>query len=163
MAQVLVQQVYNRFTGYVTGSTQIPADNSRPQNTEGDEYMAVNFTPKFANSTLEIEVYVCGSLTTGGAGSWSVALFRGLDTDCKAAITVGASTDRAHPATLKHFEPAGMAGTPIRFAVRIGPTAATTFHFNGIPSTPYFNGTVPSYILIREWNEEILNINGIDV
>ncbi len=50
-------QVVNTETGAVaTGTTVMPADNTIPQNTEGDEYMTLAITPTNTNNKLLIEV-----------------------------------------------------------------------------------------------------------
>ena len=50
-------------TGAVaTGTTQIPSDDTIPQNTEGDEYMTLAFTPNSATSTLIIQVTIFAGL-----------------------------------------------------------------------------------------------------
>lgn len=65
-------------------STLIPADNTIPQNTEGKEYLTMDFTPKFANSKLLVEAFV-PVVDNTGTNTFTLALFKDSEANAFAA------------------------------------------------------------------------------
>jgi hypothetical protein len=67
VASGAVVQVVNAVTGSVsTGTTIIPADDTIPQITEGNEYMTLAVTPLSATNKLRIDV-VCIATTSASS------------------------------------------------------------------------------------------------
>ena len=80
-----VVQVVNVKDGEVaTGTTQIAADDTIPQNTEGDEYMTLSITPKSTSNILLIEASINGYHTN--AGEFKVCLLKVIDEVVPAVI-----------------------------------------------------------------------------
>jgi hypothetical protein len=143
--------VSNSQTGTVaTGTTTIPQDNTIPQNTEGDQYMTLSYTPTSASSKLQIDVVAFGSSSANC--SMVMALFQDSVANALAATTqynVGGPTNN-YAQTLKHTMTAGTTSA-ILFKVRIGLDNAGTFTFNGRGGNQLFGGVGASSITVTEY------------
>jgi hypothetical protein len=141
----------NSQTGTVaTGTTTIPQDNTIPQNTEGDQYMTLSYTPTSASSKLQIDVAAFGSSSANC--SMVIALFQDSVANALAATTqysVGGPTNN-YAQTLKHTMTAGTTSA-ILFKVRIGLDNAGTFTFNGRGGNQLFGGVGASSITVTEY------------
>lgn len=145
----VVQEVYTQTGAVASGTTQIPYDNTIPQNTEGDEYMTLAITPTNSSNTLRIEALINFSNSTGSA-SCCAALFQDSTANALNAVA-GASSGGAIPSQMKivHEMTAGTTSATT-FKVRAGPNAAQTFTFNGSSGAGIFNGVYMSSITITE-------------
>jgi hypothetical protein len=124
------QIVFFRTSDYSSGSTIIPIDNTIPQNTEGDQYMSIDFIPLSSKSILEIDVNA--TLSFSSSGTITMALFQ--DSVANAICS----------------KPAGFVGGPgemigafMRHILKSTSTSLTTFKFragNVNAGTTYFNG-----------------------
>lgn len=94
-------------------STQIPTDNTIPQNTEGAEYLTVTITPTSATSKLRITF--SGWLSNSGLGSATVALFQ--DSTANALSSYYSTQGGADYGT----------GVNLIYEMTSGTTSATTF------------------------------------
>lgn len=147
-----VVQVVNYQTGAsTTGTTEIPADDTIPQNTEGDEYMTLAITPTSATNKLKIDVVMKGAHSTNML--WIVALFQDTTANALAAVTGGIPgggiTDGC--TAFSHWMTAGTTSSTT-FKVRAGGYAdGGTFTFNGSwAGTRLFGGVCASSITITE-------------
>jgi hypothetical protein len=133
---------------YASGINPIPADNSIPQITEGDQYMSLTFTPTNAASTLEISVTFNAAIASG---SYTIAaLFVvGTSNALKSVFTAIAANSGAN-LSMFHSQVAGTT-SPLTFTVRGGAAAAATMYFNGASGSPFFGGTIASQITIKEY------------
>lgn len=132
-APVIAQVVTATSSSTSTGTTQIPADTSIPQNTEGTEFLTCAITPTNSGSTLIVSAEIMGSSGTAGR-IIAAALFRDSTAD---AIAVGTATSTGSnvdaPFTI-----------PVRAVVTAGSTSATTFKIRmgmNNSGTVTFNGT----------------------
>jgi hypothetical protein len=145
-----VINIVNTQTGaYATGTTQIPLDNTIPQNTEGDQYMSLSYTPTSAASKLQINVVANGY--TDGNAAVSAALFQDSVANALAATVIyanGAATNNI--LSFSHTMTAATTSA-ITFKVRIGADSATTFDFNGRSGGQRFNGVFASSITVMEY------------
>ena len=144
-----VLQVVNYQTGTVaTGTTTIPADNSIPQNTEGDQYMSLAITPRSATSTLIISVVWSGG-NTAAASIVSAALFQ--DSTANALAIMWSQHSPGYPAFVgfSHKMTSGTTSSTT-FKVRGGSNQAGTMTFNGNYSARIFGGVAASSITITE-------------
>ena len=147
-----VVQVVNVQDGAVaTGTTTMVADNSIPQNTEGNEFMTLAVTPTNASNNLRIDVSCIVSVPV--AAQWlSVALFQ----DSTANALSGILEIYAHTNNdvgsfhLTHWMAAGTTSATT-FKVRAGTSAAGTVTFNGRSGSQYFAGVMASSITITEY------------
>jgi len=146
-----VLQVVNYQTGAVaTGTTTIPADDTIPQITEGNEYMTLAITPKSATSVLIVSVVFFGAGSVAGQQNISVALFQDATANALASVyTQTANTNAATTIPLTHKMTSGTTSATT-FRVRAGLGAAGTTTFNGFASGRAFGGVAASSITITE-------------
>ncbi len=146
----LAQSVTFQTGASATGTTLIPLDNTIPQITEGDQYMALAFTPTNVLSTLEIEVIWVGSGNT--AGMMIVALFQDAIANALAAVvqSFASGAGQMITAPLKYSMAAGTTST-ITFRVRAGIHVAGTTYFNTSLGSAVLGGVVASRITIKEY------------
>jgi len=143
-------QTVNFETGAVaTGSTIIPNNDTIPQSNEGDQYMSLSITPKFANSKLKIEV---SAQISGGNSlvNGVLALFKDSDTDALACS--GQFENNAgvlNNCQLSHYMIAGTTST-IDFKVRAGNGISGGITFNGTGGNRRYGGALSSSITITE-------------
>lgn len=137
-------------SAFASGSTAIPADDTIPQITEGDEYMTLTVTPTSATSTLEIKA-VATLCNQSGSRSMFAALFRDSGAD---AINVGSQFSGAANAPIavpiNHTMTAGTTSA-VRFSVRGGTNGGGTNNFNGFSGGRMFGTAVKSSLVITEY------------
>lgn len=146
----LTVQVVNFESGSVaTGTTTLPADDTIPQNTEGNEYMSLAITPTNISNKLKIDVVIAvvGNSTDS---SLTAALFQDNTISALAAALVSTpATTRSYPVVFSHYMTAGTTSSTT-FKVRIGGANAGTTTFNGFNSGRIFGGVAASSITITE-------------
>lgn len=137
------------ITGAVaTGTTVIPYDDTIPQISEGDEYMALTFKPVNANDTLIITVTFVGAISTNDI--MTVALFQDSTANAIAAVYDQHSTSSyPHTTTFSYKMVAGSTSYTV-FHVRAGDSAAGTTTFNGAGGARKMGGVSASSIRIEE-------------
>lgn len=144
-----VQQVSTITGTMATGTTVIPVDNTTPQSTEGDQYMSLAITPKSTTNVLEVEVtaHISSSIANNLVG----ALFQ--DSGASALATSWTRCASAGGPEIIHFVYRMTAGTTsaTTFKFRAGGQSAGTTTFNGVSGTSFFNGTLASSMVIREY------------
>lgn len=141
-----VLQVVNTVTGtYNSGIGTIPADNTKPQNTEGTEFMSLSITPTSSSSKLLIAV--TAALSTSVSTNLLAALFQ--DSGADAISSKGVTTGGTYFESIEflHYMTAGTTSSTT-FKFRAGGNVGTTY-FNGVGAA-YFNGTMNSSITIWE-------------
>lgn len=146
-----VQRVSTLTGAVATGTTVIPADDTIPQNTEGDQYMSLAITPKASANILVITV-ACNISANSGEGP-CVALFQDSTANALAAARGGVSINGQNfPAvvTFNHIMTAGTTSATT-FKVRAGSTAAGTNTFNGSAGSRLYGGIMASSIVITEY------------
>lgn len=149
--RIMVQSVTFQTGALATGTTQIPFDNTIPQNTEGDQYMSLSITPTNALSTLEVEVSAVVSSSV--ANYIAAALFQ--DTLLGAlTVSVQSTFQAGAPCTLTlNYSQVAGGTSATTFKVRIGCITAGTTTLNGISGGggALFGGTANSKITIKEY------------
>lgn len=149
-----IVQVVNTQTGAVIENavnTQIPVDDSIPQNTEGDEYMTLAITPISATNKLLIEVLGFWSVNQTGFRWITAALFQDTTSDALAAqLTSNVTTANAgDQIRLTHYMTAGTTSATT-FKVRVGLNSTGAVTFNGSAAGRLFGGVMASSITITE-------------
>lgn len=147
-AGAVVQVANVIVTTSTTGTTIIPADDTIPQISEGNEYMTLAFTPKAATNKLKIEVVLFGSHSVT-SDLQSVALFQDAVANALAAGMDRVDSVGTRGMSLTHFMTAGTTSA-ITFRVRAGGNSAGTFTFNGTGGSRRFGGVMASSITITE-------------
>jgi hypothetical protein len=144
-----VVQVVNTQDGAVaTGTTALPADDTIPQNDEGDEYLELAITPTDAGNTLLIDVVLCYTHSVDTA--IAVALFQDATAAALAAVAnnLGAA-GAAEVAAFRHTMTAGTT-SETTFKVRAGGNTGSTMTVNGASSARLYGGVIASSITITE-------------
>lgn len=145
-----IVQVVNTTTGAVaTGTTQIPVDDTIPQNTEGDQYMSLAITPTNASNILRIQVLI--NLASDAALLYQVAaLFQDTTANAlDASLVFTANTSQIAPVSIDHWMTAGTTSATT-FKVRAGRNGSATTTVNGAGAARIFGGVLESSITITE-------------
>lgn len=144
----IIQTVTTSTGSMATGTTQIPVDNTIPQNTEGDQYMSLAITPTNSANYLEIEIQAMVSCDPNGLCVG--AMFQ--DSTANALVSSMTYTGAAGSTLPTRLFYRVLAGTTssTTFKFRAGPQNPGTVTFNGYASAAYLNGTLNSFIKIRE-------------
>lgn len=145
----VVQSRYSASTSMTTGTTQIPFDNTIPQNTEGDEYMTIAVTPTNAINVLRIRAAGYFGSSAGG-GNMALSLFQDSTADAlKTAAIMFDTSGKFMPLLVEHQMKAGTTSSTTLKA-RAGANTAGTTTFNGLGGSAYFNGTMGSFMSVEE-------------
>lgn len=147
------KNVVESTTGAVaTGSTTIPFDDTIPQNTEGDQYMSLNFVPTNVNNKLRITVVFNGAIASG---EMTVALFQ--DSTANALKAASQAINAANVLANVMFTHTMKAATTslTTFKVRMGAANAGTNTFNGISSGRKYGGVMASSITVEEIESQL--------
>lgn len=147
----LVQIQHAVVNSLISGSTQMPMDDTIPQNTEGIEVITCAITPKNKNNKLLISAVINPTHnTSGGNTSGQAALFKDSDSDALASVQIYVPSTKAVP--LVHLMTAGTTSS-VTFKVRAGVSAGGTTYFNGIAggSTRFGGGVAAMTLTIIEY------------
>ena len=142
-----VVQVVNSSTGALaTGTTVMPADDTIPQNNEGDEYITLAITPKSATNYLIIDVKL--QLSSSIAATGSMALFQDAAADALASAFCYFNQAPQRVAINHYMLAGGTSATT--FKVRAGPASAGQMTLNGFTAGRWHGGVSNSSITIWE-------------
>ncbi len=147
----VIVQVVNVQDGAVdTGTIVLPIDDSIPEKTEGDEYMALAITPTSATNKLKIEI-TCVLAHTASNTQFVVALFQDTTTNALAAVGhfTGGTVSQPQTITFVHYMAAGTT-SETTFKVRAGCNSSGTTTFNGTSGVRILGGVTASSITITE-------------
>lgn len=150
----VVQTVHVQDGAVFTGATTVPADDTIPQSTEGNEWQTISITPQNSANKLRVDVVLDVSWS-GTNGNVVTALFLDSETDARAAKVhtnsggAGSSGFNQHE-TLTYWMTAGQT-TSMTFKVRVGGTVAGTVTVNGWNSGRILGGVMASSISITEY------------
>ena len=145
--QNVVQRGYSAYTTHTALSTQIPQDDTIPQQTEGTEILTVSITPKDAANRLRVRFQgqVGGSQLT----FLTAALFRDSTADAVASNgIVNHANGYAYMLGLE-YEVAAGSTSATTFKIRVGPNAGNLY-LNGDSSSRYFGGTALATLIVEE-------------
>lgn len=146
---VVLQTVSSMTTAVSTGTTVIPADDTIPQITEGDQYMTLAITPKATTSRLVIEATVLMS-HTGTNANLIVCLFQDAVSNALAAIgTLQPLATGFMTIPIRHEMAAGTTSSTT-FRIRAGSSSAGTTTFNGASAGRFFGAITKSSLKITE-------------
>jgi hypothetical protein len=131
-----------------TGLVDIPSDDTKPQSTEGDEYMvSKKFAPFSATSTIRVDVEFNGS-NSAATAPLAVALFQDSTADAIAAIEQVEDNNSLMQNMFLSKELNAASVVPTQFKVRAGGSGTTTF--NGVAGVRRFGGVMASSITVTE-------------
>lgn len=146
----VIQTQFSATAAVATGSTTIPADDTIPQNTEGDQYFSNSITPKSASSFLRITAKLNLATSAAAGAQFIAALFQDAGANAIAVATqFTASSAQINGLYLEHFLTSQII-VPTTFKVRAGGEVAGTFTLNGRASARMYGGTLFSFLKIEE-------------
>lgn len=143
---VVVQTVQTSTTTFTSTGTNIPVDNTIPQNTEGAELLTLAITPQNAANIIEIEFSGYGS--ADGATYYTVAAF--VDSTADALI-----------ANNRYFTQSNItAQINLRHRLTAGSTSARTYkiRYGSSGGTAYVNGASLAGALFGGVSRAILSL-----
>ena len=143
-----VVQVKNVQRGdSLTGTSQMAADDTIPQNNEGTEVLTLAITPTSATNKLLIQIVLYGSSSADHV--MTPALFQDSTAGALAAVTAYQPTGTGtQTLPLNHFMTAGTTSATT-FKVRVGINSGT-FTLNGYSGTRKVGGVAASSMTITE-------------
>ncbi|WP_085905913.1 hypothetical protein [Kiloniella majae] len=144
---LVVKSAHVQYSGVATGTSTIPLDDTKPQNTEGTEFMTLAFTPTDAANELEIEVVF--NFSNSANNNQHVALFKDSDADAIASAPQMIDASQLGNVSFKYRMTAGTT-SEITFKVRSGGNSSGTTTFNGRSSARLHGGSMASSISIKE-------------
>ena len=127
----LLQVVRSTTSSVVTCGTNIPWDDTIPQNTEGNEVLTAAITPLSATSSLYIKFFCTGSHSGAGGNGTMAALF--VDSTANAISIFGVPNNGANwQTTISMAASIDSSSTTARtYKVRVGSSGGVTFYVNG--------------------------------
>lgn len=148
-----VGSVIQCLTGsYATNAditTAVPADDTIPQNNEGDEITTVAITPRSVTNRLRVQV--SGFLANSSAGNVvnTLAVFKDSTADALYAWGVTTSVANALSGFSFHFEyvPGSVSATTLK--LRAGP-ASSTLRLNGTTAARRYGGVANTVMTVTE-------------
>lgn len=146
----LVQVVHESSGATATGTTQIPADDSIPQITEGTQFLSAAITPQSATNRLIFHVHFYGQGTTN-VGPMTAALFQSGVSNALAAGIDEMYDEAANPRHVDFMHEVTAGSTAARtYTVRAGMGQAGTLRMNGAGASRRLGGVLRSSITIWE-------------
>jgi hypothetical protein len=144
----IIQSVKSQTGAVATGTTTLPADDTIPQITEGDQYLSQAITPVSKQNLLNIRSVTYSA--SSAAGTLAQALFQDATAN---ALAVGmkhiSDANSALVHTLEHQMLANTtSSTTLR--IRMGQQNAATNTFNGASSARLYGGVLASHLTIEE-------------
>lgn len=144
-----VQVGRTNYTGVATGTTVVPADDSIPQNTEGDEYMSQALVPTSAVNLLRPEF--SAQLTSSAAAVvMQASIFRGATANALATYASEVHNAGVPSTVVGGALVAAGSTASTTFKVRAGASAAGTTTFNGSGGARRYGGAAGSFISVTE-------------
>lgn len=146
-----IAQIVKTESGAVaTGTTQIPLDDTIPQNTEGDQYLTQAITPLSVTNILKIDIF---ALFSPSVQAWlTAAIFQDTTAGALGAFPAFQTTGGGSLAiAFSHFLVAGSLSATT-FKLRAGLDRAGTTTFNGTGGSRKLGGVLASSICITEYS-----------
>lgn len=146
-ASKVLQQVSASSSAYASGTTTTPADDTIPQQTEGNEFLTVTITPKASTSTLLVEVNA--NCSSSAAGTMTSAVFRDSGANAVAAQGQYLATNEVFVSVVRVFV-AASSTSATTFKLRVGCNNAGTVALNGVSGARLYGGAAMSTITVTE-------------
>ena len=142
-----VQVRRNQTGASATGTGTIPMDDTIPQNTEGNEYMAQAITPRMAINLLHI--HHNAFYGNSAVNNLIAAIFKDTTADALATrVVTVASANYFVTLSVDHFISAGTTSSTT-FKIRVGGSVAGTTRING-QTARLFGGTAAAIMQVTE-------------
>lgn len=144
----VVQRRRTASGAVATGVTTIPADDTIPQITEGDEYMTQAITPRSALNLLYTRAQVV--MSNDGGGVYCSALFQDSGANALAATQLGSLSASVRENMLLEYRAVAGTTSATTMRLRAGSSAAGTTTFNGVSAGRMLGGVMNSWLEVLE-------------
>jgi hypothetical protein len=146
-----VQTVYSQTTSIQTIDQAIPADNTKPQNSEGEEVFAAAITPTSSTNKILVEAMIQGTSNPTAAGTIILALFKNNDASAVAASFSSHTASYANQISLT-YQDSPATTSEVTYKLRAGfVSGGTGLYMNGNNSgQSVLDGTLTSWIKLTE-------------
>lgn len=145
----VIQTRYNEsITASAIGTTTIPADDTIPQNTEGDEALTQAITPRHAVNRLCITFQLF--LSNTGGSRLNAVLFQDATAGALYTMSRYIGSGSVLDSLSGHYQMAAGTTSSTTFKVRAGSDAAGTSTLNGVTGARLYGGVLQSYLKIEE-------------
>jgi hypothetical protein len=149
---VTLQTVYAQTTSIQVIDQIIPADNTKPQSTEGEEIITASITPSSSTNKILIEAMIQGAGPVTAGGTIALALFKNNDTS---AIATSYSTHAAgfgNQIWIVHQDsPATTSTTTYKLRAGYPGAGSSGLYMNGgAAGESVYDGTVASWMKLTE-------------
>lgn len=143
-----ISRVATMTSSVQTGTTQIPSDNTIPQQGEGDRWLSATITS--SNLANLWRVKARGYQSSAAISRQSMAVFRfGVADAMFATRSPQSANGFSCPVDIDMYSTITSV-SPVGFQMRGGDSGATTTTLNGEGGVQLFNGTLQSYLWIEE-------------
>jgi len=129
-------------------TTQIPVDDTIPQNTEGTQILSVTLTPQSTTNKLRIRWNGMGSISVLDPIVW--AMFSSASGNALVAGVVNPPAANFLEMINGEFEYTPGSTSSVTISIRVGPGAAVTVRMNGNTSQRYFGGAANCFLVVEE-------------
>jgi hypothetical protein len=147
---MVVQTVYAQKDTSQYIDTVFPQDNTKPQNTEGEEVITASITPSSNTNKVLVEALLNGTQENGGTGTITVALFK--DSDASAIATTQHSFTAGYGGQIHlFFQDSPATASSVTYKIRAGYGAGGGgFFINQFSSGAAYDGTMISCLKLTE-------------
>jgi hypothetical protein len=147
---VTLQTVYAQKDTSQYIDTVFPQDNTKPQNTEGEEVITASITPSSNTNKVLVEALLNGTQENGGAGTITVALFK--DSDASAIATTHHTFTAGYGGQIHLvFQDSPATASSVTYKIRAGYGAGGGgFFINQFASGAAYDGTMISCLKLTE-------------
>lgn len=143
-----VQRVYGSYATYSSHTTVMPADDTIPQNTEGEQILSVAAAAASSATNRWRVTVTLGQIARGGSYQPVFALFRDSDADAVYAGAFNGTFDQQ--STAFTFEVVTGDTNAATFKLRIGPASAGTIYVNGTSGGRALGGVGAFTMVVEE-------------
>lgn len=137
---IIQQKNYSTSTSSYHNAIISANDNTKVQNTEGDEWATLAITPTTIGNILHIQVLISG-MSDSSFGGPAIALFKDTESDARAVFFASRSWGDSMTTSIKlDYFYTTVSLTEITWKVRVGAKDAGTIGINYL-----YSGTSPNY------------------
>lgn len=147
---ILAQSLMASTANYVGLSTQIPIDDTIPQNTEGAEILTQAITPINASSKIRVTARMHIASPVGSGGTFVAALFKDSAANALAAQSVYCAAGGITGHVIATYEESASSTSARTYKLRGGPGSAITMYYNGDAGGRRFGGVSLVSLTVEE-------------
>lgn len=145
----VIDRAYAEYTANANLATQIPIDDTLPQNTEGTQILSVSLTPKSATNRVRLRFQ--GQVTSDTAAVNAIAaIFSSASVNALRAEFVSLATNgNGYVLCLEHEYVPGTTSA-LTYTVRVGPASAVNLRLNGNAVGRLLGGAIGATLIVEE-------------